>query len=781
MTSNEVHKLSSDSDEEPENKLTSNAMARPNLKRRLEDDRPDDLLKKFSKNYDEKTLKMMTKMGFEPDKGLGSRGQGRKEIVESSKQRGRRGLGLSMPQGLESAPDATWDFTEQEAQVQEAIDWLQNASEASIDLEEMKQEWLKTNPKKLSLFDEDKFVDREVLDQVLKCKSVFDNLEGEEMRQARTRSNPYESIKGGIFLNRAAMKMANMDAVLNYMFTDPQDDKGESLIKQDEPLYFSDICAGPGGFSEYVLWRSTKHFAKGFGFTLKEGANDFKLYDFRSGSQEMFEAHYGVNETDGDGDIYKSDNQEAFKKFVMNSTKNRGVHFVMADGGFSVEGQENIQEILSKRLYLCQFAVALSILRPGGNFVCKIFDIFTSFSVGLIYLMRQSFQRILIFKPVTSRPANSERYIVCNGLKSEELEADTSVEEIVPFEIITGDQEFYSYIKDSNNELGKRQIKALEKIRVFSQNVTLIDSRQVDVRLECLKAWKVPNEPRPNLSRNTLFADIQKLCLSNLPITELSLEFQKKVNVSDLQSLLKNSYNWRCVPFCGERIVYLVSGGKSNVYEYYSEKQRRDKLNIPKKTILIGSFCQEVKGQSKGQRKQEAFHVIDAIVLNGQDIHSYHYNDRVQKIVKFCSCIEMKTRPDLITIRPPKLQKCERAGEILKDVTWILMKTVKEYRPCIPQDNSDYFSALSGILFVPIMNEHWTMQFSKTHRKEYFFNTKTKESIYHGRADMFLPSHKAMTKLLELDIKKDSLNDFEGLKRNLNSNITNITPHEEKC
>ena len=33
-------------------------------------------------------------------------------------------------------------------------------------------------------------------------QSVFDDLEGEEMRQARTRSNPYESIRGVFFLNR---------------------------------------------------------------------------------------------------------------------------------------------------------------------------------------------------------------------------------------------------------------------------------------------------------------------------------------------------------------------------------------------------------------------------------------------------------------------------------------------------------------------------------------------------------------------------------------------------
>ena len=56
-------------------------------------------------------------------------------------------------------------------------------------------------------------------------------------------------------------------------------------------LYFADICAGPGGFSEYVLWRR-KNDAKGFGFTLK-GPCDFKLEDFFAAASDMFEPHYG--------------------------------------------------------------------------------------------------------------------------------------------------------------------------------------------------------------------------------------------------------------------------------------------------------------------------------------------------------------------------------------------------------------------------------------------------------------------------------------------------------
>ena len=67
----------------------------------------------------------------------------------------------------------------------------------------------------------------------------------------------------------------------------------------------------------------------------------------------------------GDGDIYKPSNVANFCNFVKQATMGKGVHFMMADGGFSVDGQENLQEILSKQLYLGQFAVALGIVREG--------------------------------------------------------------------------------------------------------------------------------------------------------------------------------------------------------------------------------------------------------------------------------------------------------------------------------------------------------------------------------------------------------------------------------
>ena len=46
------------------------------------------------------------------------------------------------------------------------------------------------------------------------------------------------------------MKMANVDRVFDWMFSDPKKPNGESLIEEGEPLYFADVAAGPGGFTE---------------------------------------------------------------------------------------------------------------------------------------------------------------------------------------------------------------------------------------------------------------------------------------------------------------------------------------------------------------------------------------------------------------------------------------------------------------------------------------------------------------------------------------------------
>ncbi|KAJ8309113.1 hypothetical protein KUTeg_013987 [Tegillarca granosa] len=653
--------------------------------------------------YTDFAQRMMAKMGYQKGKGLGKNEQGRVEIVESSKQRGRRGLGLQL-KGLEASNEAEWDFEADEIVIDEEVEWLPHY-EHKVPPIEVLRKWKIIGKKKQTIDDETEFCDEEILTNVLNSKSVFDQLEPEEMRRARTRSNPYETIRGVFFLNRAAMKMANMDAVLDFMFTSPKHVDGTSMVGPNDLLYFADICAGPGGFSEYVLWRS-KAEAKGFGMTLK-GQNDFKLEEFLAGPAEMFETHYGVGGIHGDGDIFNSDNQAEFTNFVKQNTESHGVHFVMADGGFSVEGQENIQEILSKQLYLCQFLVALSVLRKGGHFVCKLFDLFTRFSMGLVYLMYMSFDRVSIYKPVTSRPANSERYIVCRNMKSDiesvrqymhEINVDlnkymssTSLEDVtdvVPLDVIQNDKDFFTYMYDSNNSLGKLQIMNLHKIKIFTQN-------------------------------NTGYLNIVP---DEFTTTELSA--------------IKTPYDYRCYVVGGQekKRWYLLGLGRSYVFKWDGQPNTRWKkldddrvhIELPSDTLIEIEFVQELKGEGSGQKRLMTLHVLDAMFLYGKDVRGLHFNERMDKLRKFVKSITKTTRPDLTPVIVPDIFRLEQIHLIFE-------------RICYCPERPDGRSFLPrGVCIVKTVKDPWTVALSKSQGRKYFYNLSTRESKFEIPKDMIV-------------------------------------------
>ncbi|PVD25771.1 hypothetical protein C0Q70_13431 [Pomacea canaliculata] len=606
-------------------------------------------------------MKMMMKMGFKEGSGLGKHSQGRREIVEASKQRGRRGLGHKV-EGFEPA-DIEWDFEKEKIIMQEEVAWIPPSDGNIPSFEEM-MSWKVIGEKKRTIDDETMFCNENILEHILLSKaSVFDNLEGEEMRRARTKSNPYETIRGAFFLNRAAMKMANMDAMFDFMFTNPVDD-------------------------------------------------------------------HGVGGLQGDGDIFRPKNQEAFINFVLNNTDGKGVHFCMADGGFSVEGQENIQEILSKQLYLCQFLVALGITREGGHFVCKLFDLFTPFSVGLVYLMRLVFNQVCICKPVTSRPANSERYIVCKGLRPNKAPvlkymdainqdlcklltsvSTTDVNHIVPLQTLLDDEDFFTYIYNSN-------VKNLHEIR------------QSDVRKQCLERWQIPNEVRtapirqdPQSAFNDLVGESEQDILKHVP-----LELDRS-NLDQIDSV----YDYMCVVSGDSERTFMISCGKSVVF-FWDRKVRKWKkpeqmrVDLPTKTLLEVEFVTELRGEGKGQRKVTTVHVMDALFLCGKDIRSRHFRERLDQLQKFVKAVHKETRSDLVRLVMPDVFKLEEAALIFDRLEMKLVKgSGSQPRLCFHSQTGNFYHP-SGISFVKTVKDPWTMALSKKQQKKYWFNKRQPNS-----------------------------------------------------
>ncbi|XP_074092933.1 cap-specific mRNA (nucleoside-2'-O-)-methyltransferase 1 isoform X2 [Macrotis lagotis] len=767
--------LSSTSDEEPlplgnhgpQESSTSlsgsdseNEEKRPVLTSFNNDFKADSLVEGTSSRYsmyNSVSQKMMAKMGFREGEGLGKHSQGRKDIVEASNQKGRRGLGLTL-KGFDQELNVDWR-DEREPSICEQVSWFPECTTEIPDSEEMR-EWMTVGKRKMIIEDETEFCGEELLHSVLKCKSAFDDLDGEEKRRARTRSNPYEMIRGVFFLNRAAMKMANIDFVFDRMFTDPKDSSGASLLKDRCPelLYFADVCAGPGGFSEYVLWRKKWH-AKGFGMTLK-GPNDFKLEDFYAASSELFEPYYGECGIDGDGDITRTENIAAFRNFVLDNTDHKGVHFMMADGGFSVENQENLQEILSKQLLLCQFLTGLSVIRTGGHFVCKTFDLFTPFSVGLIYLLYTCFERVSLFKPVTSRPANSERYVVCKSLKSgiddvreylimvnKELnrlrKSELDVNLVVPLNVIKGDPEFTDYMIRSNESHCSAQIKALAKIYAFVQDSTLSEPRQAEIRKGCLQLWEIPDQARVALSSS----DPKSKFFELIKGTVIDI-FSYKPTLLNSKTLdkIRSVLDFRCMVSGNEQQKFLIGLGKSQIYTWDGRQSDRWtkldlKTELPRDTLLLVEIVYELKGEGKAQRKISAIHILDALVLNGQDIREQHFNQRIQLATKFVKAVSKPSRPDMNPIRVKEVYRLEDMEKIFVRLEMKVIKSSQNKLRLSYTGRDDRHFVPTGLYIVRTTNEPWTMAFSKTSNRKFFFNKITGDSTFKMPQDAVAPFH----------------------------------------
>lgn len=185
----------------------------------------------------------------------------------------------------------------------------------------------------------------------------------------------------------------------------------------DDNFKSAHIAEGPGGFMEaiYNLSHNLNRFKdyKYYGITLFSNNKDVpgwnKAINFINSDSDII-INYGK---DGTGNIYNSQNIESFSKLCgFNSCD-----LVTSDGGFDFSLDFNKQEELSYRLIFCEMVCALSVQKKGGSFICKIFDTFMTSTVKLLFFIGCFYDEVYLNKPLTSRPANSEKYIVAKGFR----------------------------------------------------------------------------------------------------------------------------------------------------------------------------------------------------------------------------------------------------------------------------------------------------------------------------------------------------------------------------
>jgi hypothetical protein len=176
---------------------------------------------------------------------------------------------------------------------------------------------------------------------------------------------------------------------------------------------------------------------------------------------------------------------------------------------------------MSSKLIFAQICFAISMQKIGGNFILKVFDLFTQSSIDMIFLLCCVYKQVYITKPNTSRYANSEKYIVCKDFILNNADVAAFITSIIPaYYQIESDSKlervlncnipylFTSKLEELNSIFGQQQIENI------ASTINLIENNRND---------KIDNLKKANINKCMIWCQKYNLPYNNLQPTNIFL------------------------------------------------------------------------------------------------------------------------------------------------------------------------------------------------------------------------------------------------------------------
>lgn len=224
-------------------------------------------------------------------------------------------------------------------------------------------------------------------------------------------TNPYEYIHTQVPGGRSSV--CKMKPLSRSFYKMIEACKTHKLLEGlDDPIKTFHFAEGPGGFIEAIAMLRNEPKDSYFGMTL---VHEHPAVPGWKKTQQFLDKtpHFSIyTGNTGTGDLTHPENLRQCYEDHKSSCD-----IVTGDGGFDFTSDFDHQEVMSTHLILCQVAFAISVQKKGGNFFIKMFDTFTTPSIEILYLLSILYESVYVFKPNTSRIANSEKYIVCKGFR----------------------------------------------------------------------------------------------------------------------------------------------------------------------------------------------------------------------------------------------------------------------------------------------------------------------------------------------------------------------------
>lgn len=245
---------------------------------------------------------------------------------------------------------------------------------------------------------------------------INDYYENRKWDRHKKQSNPYELVFTTTHPSIANINPLSRSFFKHWEMLQDFKEELEELHDLRKPLVCAFLAEGPGGFIEaFTKLRGDRKEDRIYGVTLISSDRNVPSWKL---SREMQAKHnikllFGV---DGDGSLYSLGNILSFVETIGANE----CDYVTADGGFDFSNDFDLQENASCFLIVAEILTAMMLLKKGGHFLLKIFDITLPITRVLLYILFENFESITFTKPLTSRPANSEKYVLCKGFLSGE-------------------------------------------------------------------------------------------------------------------------------------------------------------------------------------------------------------------------------------------------------------------------------------------------------------------------------------------------------------------------
>jgi len=302
----------------------------------------------------------------------------------------------------------------------------------------------------LGIFEWEQIKEMEFIREFLGSKkNLLDNIDEKTFKSVRFFLDMYTPLKkriasmGAELVTNAWLKIYEILGIFGNELVRPLEDGKDGFS-------FFDACSLPGAFSSAI-----NHYIR----TLR--LDDIKQVDWKAESlwniegEEFFGDDYGLVKANpdnfdfgstGTGDITQEENIRYFRK------KYGGRDLYISDCGIDVSADFNRQESLNGKLNCAQVLLGMSLIRKGGSVVFKTYTSFEASSISLRLILSSKFKKFYVVKPLTSRPGNSETYMVGIDFKGASEEFFTRM------------FEFLAYLDPENPETMKSGIVPQDKI-----------------------------------------------------------------------------------------------------------------------------------------------------------------------------------------------------------------------------------------------------------------------------------------------------------------------------